>query len=49
MDFDFSVNGEVKITMVEYIKKPIKDFHVFNNNKLKTQTLLKTPAHLQLF
>ena len=40
MQLDFSVAGQVKITMFDYIQEMLEDFHKFNPNK----TISRTPA-----
>ena len=45
MQLDFSVVGQVKITMFDYIQEMLEDFHKFDPNK----TISKTPADDNLF
>ena len=45
MQLDFSVVGQVKITMFDYIQEMLEDFHKFDPNK----TISRTPAADHLF
>ena len=45
MQLDFSVAGQVKITMSEYTKEMLEDFHKFDPNK----TISRTPAADHIF
>ena len=45
MQLDFSVAGQVKITMFDYIQEMLEDFHKFDPNK----TISRTPASDHLF
>ena len=45
MQLDFSVVGQLKITMFDYIQEMLEDFHKFDPNK----TISKTPASDHLF
>ena len=45
MQLDFSVVGQVKITMFDYIQEMLEDFHKFYPNK----TISRTPAVDHLF
>ena len=45
MQLDFSVLGQVKVTMFDYIQEMLKDFHMFDPNK----TISCTPAADHLF
>ena len=45
MQLDFSVAGQVKITMFDYIQEMLEDFHNFDPNK----TISRTPAADHLF
>ena len=45
MQLDFSLAGQVKITMFDYIQEMLEDFHKFDPNK----TIPRTPAADHLF
>ena len=45
MQLDFSVAGQVKITMFDYIQEMLEDFHKFNPNK----NISRKPADDHLF
>ena len=45
MQLDFSVAGQVKITMFDYIQEMLEDFHKFDPRK----TISRTPAADHLF
>ena len=45
MQLDFSVVGQVKITMFDYIQEMLEDFHEFYPNK----TISRTPAADHIF
>ena len=45
MQLDFSVVGQVKITMFDYIQEILEDFHKFDPNK----TISRTPAADHIF
>ena len=45
MQLDFSVVGQVKITMFDYIQEMLEDFHKSDPNK----TISRTPAADRLF
>ena len=45
MQLDFSVAGQVKITMFDYIQEMLEDFHKFDPSK----TISRTPAVDHLF
>ena len=45
MQLDFSVAGQVKITMFDYIQEMLEDFQLFNPNK----TISHTPAADHIF
>ena len=45
MQLDFSVAGQVKITMFGYIQEMLEDFHKFDPNK----TISRTPAAYHIF
>ena len=45
MQLDFSVAGQVKITMFDYIQENLEDFHKYDLNK----TIYRTPAADHLF
>ena len=45
MQLDFTVAGQVKITMFEYIQEVLEDFHKFDPSK----TVSRTPAYDHMF
>ena len=45
MQLNFSVAGQVKITMFDYIQEMLEDYHRFNPNK----TIYRTPAAVHVF
>ena len=45
MQLDFSVAGQVKITMLDYIQEMLEDFHKFDPSK----TVSRTPAADHIF
>ena len=45
MQLDFSVVGQVKITMFDYIQEMLEDFHKFDPNK----SIYRTPAADNIF